>query len=114
MSRVTAVSRLRARSPFGAPSRHSPRFLRPQLSFGLRTEVNVGYLNALKPDGGGRALPVTDEDSGRGTGHHIETSAGVEMTEAPAMSPAEPALILGRSIDRGSAPHWPVIEPRRF
>lgn len=40
------------------------------------SEVNVGYFTALKPDGGGRALSLTDTD--RGTGNHIETGASEE------------------------------------
>jgi hypothetical protein len=44
------------------------------------SEVNVGYFTALKPDGGERVLSLTDKD--RGTGNHIETSAGEEPREA--------------------------------
>ena len=44
------------------------------------SEVNVGYLGAIKPDGGGRALSLTDKD--RRTGNHIETSASEEPSNA--------------------------------
>jgi hypothetical protein len=35
------------------------------------SEVNVGYFNAVKPDGGEHVLSLTDKDSG--TGNHVET-----------------------------------------
>lgn len=35
------------------------------------SEVNVGYFNALKPDGGDRVLSLMERD--RGPGNHIET-----------------------------------------
>ena len=38
------------------------------------SEINVGYFNTLKPDGGAPALPLTDK--GIEPGSHIETSAG--------------------------------------
>ena len=46
--RVTAVIRLRAPSPFGAPSRHSPEVFRPRLSFGLRFPVICNGLTLLQ------------------------------------------------------------------
>ena len=55
------------------------------------SEVNVGYLNALKPDAVGHALPSIDKD--RGTANQIETSASDEPGEAHAIS--SPPLIEG-------------------
>src|SRR6516225_1817727 len=40
------------------------------------SDVNVGYLAALKPDSGGHVLSLTDND--KGTGNQIETSASEE------------------------------------
>lgn len=53
------------------------------------SEVNVGYLNALKPDSSGRALSLTEKD--RETESHIETSASDEPDEAREMSPVPTA-----------------------
>lgn len=53
------------------------------------SEVNVGYFNALKPDGGGRALPLPDKESDTGT--HIATSASEELGEAREISPVPTA-----------------------
>ena len=50
------------------------------------SEVNVGYFNALKPDGGEHVLSLTDKD--RGTGKHIETGAGEELGKARELSPS--------------------------
>jgi hypothetical protein len=44
------------------------------------SDVNVGCFDALKADGGGRVLSLTDKD--RGTENHIETSVGEEPDEA--------------------------------
>jgi hypothetical protein len=38
------------------------------------SDINVGYFDVAKADGGRRVLSLTDND--RGTGNHIETSAG--------------------------------------
>lgn len=51
------------------------------------SEVNVGYFNAFKSEGGGRALSLTDKDKGTGN----ETSASAEPGEAPAMCPVPTA-----------------------
>jgi hypothetical protein len=53
------------------------------------SEVNVGYFNTLKPDGGGRTLSLPDKDSGTGT--RIETSASEEPGEAREISPVPTA-----------------------
>jgi len=47
------------------------------------SDVNVGCFDVLKADGGGRVLSLTDKD--RGSGDHIETSAGEEPGEAREM-----------------------------
>jgi hypothetical protein len=47
------------------------------------SEVNVGYFNALKPEGGERMLSLTEKD--RGMGNHIETAAGGEPGDARGM-----------------------------
>ena len=46
------------------------------------SEVNVGYLDAVKPDVDGRVLSLGDKD--KGTGNHIETSTSEEPDEARA------------------------------
>ncbi len=48
------------------------------------SDVNVGYFDALKADGGGRVLSLTDKD--RGTGDHMDTSASEEPGEARAIT----------------------------
>ena len=48
------------------------------------SDVNVGYFNALKTDGAGRALSLTDRDSGTGT--LIDTSVSEQLSEARRMS----------------------------
>ena len=47
------------------------------------SEVNVGYLDALKTDGAERVLSSTDKDRG----NHIETSASEEPGESRGMCP---------------------------
>jgi len=47
------------------------------------SEVNVGYFNALKPDGGERMLSLTEKD--RGMGNQIETAASDESGDARGM-----------------------------
>jgi hypothetical protein len=49
------------------------------------SDVNVGYLDAVKANGGGRVLSSTDKD--RGTGNHIETTTSEEPGEARGMCP---------------------------
>jgi len=49
------------------------------------SDVNVGYFDALKADGSGRMLSLTDKDGG--TGNHIDTSVSEELAEAPAIYP---------------------------
>lgn len=44
------------------------------------SEVNVGYFDAFKPDGGGRVLSLTEKDGG--TKNHIETSE-TSVSEEP-------------------------------
>ena len=56
------------------------------------SDVNVVHFDALKADGGGRVLSLTDKDGG--TGNHIETSASKEPDEACEKSTsAEPVTI---------------------
>jgi hypothetical protein len=47
------------------------------------SEVNVGYFNALKPDGGERVLSLTDKD--RRTGNHIEKGDSDEPSDSHGM-----------------------------
>lgn len=49
------------------------------------SDVNVGYLDAVKTDGGRRVLSLTDND--RGTGNHIATSASEEEPGAAPLIP---------------------------
>lgn len=53
------------------------------------SEVNVGNFHPLQPEGGGRALSLTDKD--RGTESHIETSSSEEAGDAGAMCPVPTA-----------------------